>query len=476
MTRLHQSRTSADTVVTRTSGASPRLVTLLLGAVLIATTCVVLGTAEATHYQILILALAAAAAIAVFVCLRPELFGIALVAMLLVPYTWSPTVRNSSTPIIVLFALPGGLAGAVTLILRGQLKLCILDYLVLAVFTSVLLSEIATLSATGVLAANTLSHDEFEIILLPYLAFRFILTAWPNIIAKLPNALMMTGAGLSLFAIWEELNNTNLLAHSSLNNSQLAVWEVNYPRAGAIRVDATMGHPIAFGSFLLIPIVFAFTQRRWPLFALLSIAEALTLSRGPYIAVIATLCLLGILTKRLGRLWVLLATIGIVALFIGPVRNSVTNSFQAGTREQRNANYRSELLGTSLNTLTLWGKPGGQTSELFGHQGRVTLADVTSEFSLLAGRQGLLGLVIWIGFLGAFVYTILEARKRSDPLLLSLGVILVGEWIALLSVALITSFECAFLLTLAMTATRLTIPSGTPRTAASHRRAQDARL
>jgi len=445
---------------TRTSGASlmaaiPRLRTLPTGLLVVMVASVIVGAATASHYQTLVLTLVGAAVIAAFACVRPGLFSIALVSMLFIPYTWSPTVRSSAAPLIVLFALPAGLAGAVVLILRGRLRLGILDYLVVALFASLLLSELAAGAATGLLGAHTLFHYEFEALLLPYLAFRLILAAWPHALSRLPNALMMTGGGLSLFAVWEELRGTNLLAHSGLNNPQLALWEVSYPRAGGIRVDATMGHPIAFGSFLVIPLVFAFAQRRWKIFTLLALGEALTLSRGPYIAAIAALLLCTVLTGHVGRLWILLTVIGVLALFVGPVRNSVTNSFHAGTSEQSNANYRSELLGTSLSSLTLWGKPTGETSELYGRQGQVALPDVTSEFALISGKQGVLGLAIWVGFLVAFGYTIREARRHGDFLLLLLGVALVGEWVALLSVALITSFQCVFWLTVAMTAARL---------------------
>jgi hypothetical protein len=414
------------------------------------------GAAAASHYQIDALAVAGVAIVAVFVCVRPDLYVGVLAAMLLVPYTWSPTLKTAPAPLIVLFALPAGVAGAVVLIRRGQLRLCVLDYLVMAIFLSTLLSELAT--ASGLLGSRSLAHNEVEVILIPYLAFRLIFTAWPHVIPKLPMALMVTGAGLSLFAIWEALTHTNLFTHSPLNNPALAQWEVNYPRAGGIRADATMGHPIALGSFLVIPLVFAFARRRWGFFALLALGEALTLSRGPYIAVIAALFLYGVLTQRTGRLWALLAIAGVLALFVGPVRNSVTNSFQTGTREQASANYRSELLSTSLGSLTLWGQPVGETDELFANQSQYRLTDVTSELALMSGRQGVLGVMIWFGFLAAFAYVIREARRRGDQLLLLFGVALVGEWVALLSVALITSFRCAFWLTVAITAARLTQP------------------
>jgi hypothetical protein len=324
-------------------------------------------------------------------------------------------------------------------------------------FASVILSEVET-SAHSVLGIHSLSHTEATAILLPYVAFRLILAAWPQIIANLPGVLIVVGVGLSLVAIWEELRGSTPFVTSSFNNPLLAEWERNYPRAGGVRAQAMMGHPIALGSFLVIPLVFALAQRRWGLFVLLALGEALTLSRGPYIAAIAAVSLYSVLTRRAGRFLIITAVAATLALFIGPVGSSITNSFEPGTAEQLNASYRSTLLSTSITELTLWGHPTRPTAELYSN-GQVHLRDVTSEFALLPGEQGALGLLIWTGLLAAFIYTVREARRRADSLLLVLGAALVGEWIALLSVALITTFADAFLLTVAVTATRLGLPA-----------------
>jgi hypothetical protein len=418
--------------------------------------CLVAGKVVTRYPAVDLLAFTGAILVAIFAWNRPDLFGVVLVAMLLVPYTWSPTLRSSPAPLIVLFALPGAIVGAVRLMLRGGLRLCVLDYLIVGIFASVILSEVET-SSGGVLGIHTLSRTQATAILLPYVAFRLILAAWPQIIPKLPNVFILVGVGLSLFAIWEELRGSTPFATSSLNNPLLAEWERNYPRAGGVRAQATMGHPIALGSFLVIPLVFAFAQRRWRLFALLGLGEALTLSRGPYIAAIAAVLLYSILTRRVGRFLIAIAVAGTFALSIGPVGSSITNSFEAGTAEQMNANYRSTLLTTSITDLTLWGHPASPSHELYNN-GPINLGDVTSEFALLPGEQGALGLLIWVGLIAAFMYTIREARRRKDSLLLMLGVALVGEWIGLLSVALITTFADAFLLTVALAATRLASP------------------
>jgi hypothetical protein len=433
-------------------------VSFMAKAVLLFIVCLMVGAATAGHYQLAVVALFWIVTVTVFAYVRPTFVFMALITMLLVPYTWSPMFNNAPLPAIMLLALPAGLAGAAFLIQTGRLQLCILDYLVLAIFMSAVLSEVA--SGGSVFGSSALAHNEVVVILLPYVAFRAILTAWPVILSRLPAALTFTGVGLSFLAIWEEITRANLFTHSALNNPALAQWAVAYPRAGGVRADATMGHPIALGSFLVIPLLIAFAQRRWVTFAIIAVGEALTLSRGPYIAAIIALILYSALTHRLRRLWLIAALVGSLALFIGPVRGSVSNSFESGSNEQSSADYRSKLLGTSLHSVTVWGKPGGETSELFANSGVSRLHDITSEFALLAGRQGIVGLCIWVLFLAAVIYVIIEAQRRKDLLLLLLGVGLVSEWIALLSVALITSLQYVFWLLIATTAVRLTQARG----------------
>lgn len=411
-----------------------------------------LGTGAAlvsTSYHSLIVVVYATVILAVLAARWPEKFIVGLVLLLLFPYTWSPTTVSGALPPLILVALPAGLLAAIRLTLRGHLRMNILDWLVCAVVASAFVSEV------GAGATHRYSQDLLEGLLIPYFAFRLIMTAWPNTISRLPSALMVTGVCLSGIALWEVLHGSNLFSYSSLTNPNLAQWAVNYPRAGGIRAEATMGHPIALGAFLLIPLVFAYMQRRYWLFTACIAGEVLTLSRGPYIAVIAALVLGSAVTGRLRRVWVAAAVIGALVAIVAPLQNTISESFRSGTEANANASYRSSLLETSLSSSTLLGNPTPKASSLYGHAGQFQLSDVTSEFALLAGRQGLVGLTIWVAFLVAFGYVIRVGQRRDDALLIALGVILVGEWIALLSVALITSFAATFLLIVAMTAARL---------------------
>ena len=403
-----------------------------------------------SHYQTIIVAFYGVIALTALAAAWPERFIVVTVLLLLFPFTWSPEISlfTSVLPPFAIMIFPAGLA-ALLIISRNHLRMTMLDWLVCALVLSAFLSEI------NAGENNKLTQGLLETLLVPYVAFRLTFTAWPQILRKLPNILMIVGTCLSLFAIWEVLRGSSPFAHSSLTNAKLILWAVNYHRGGGIRAAATMGHPIALGSFLLIPIIFAFAQRRWRIFGLCLIGEALTLSRGPYIAVIFALVLFSVITGRMGRLGIAVAILCVFALFVTPIHATISQSFEGGTEANANASYRSELLKASLTSPTVFGNPAPRASSLYGHPGQFQLSDVTSEFALIVGRQGLVGLAIWLGFLAAFAKIVAVGRSRDDPLLLTLGVILVGEWVSLLSVALITSYGYVFLLVVAMAATRI---------------------
>ena len=235
-----------------------------------------------------------------------------------------------------------------------------------------------------------------------------------------------------------------------------------YPREARVRAEATFGQPIAFGSFLIIPLVLAFAQRRWKILALIATGELLTLSRGPYVGALSALFLFAIVTRGVGRVAVVAVAGALAAIFVGPVSHTIGASFSPGTTEAANALYRSDLLHASLASATLWGHPLVNSTSLFTESGRLALTDVASQVALMVGEQGLIGLLIWVGLLLAVAQAIRIGLHRRDRLLTALGIAIVGLWISLLSVALITTFQYAFLMALALAAARLSATAARP--------------
>lgn len=412
-----------------------------------------LGAGVASGDQSVILAVAASAVVAAVAWAYPELFGIVAVGILLIPYTWT---RGSLG--VELLALPGAVAAAWVLLGRAKLRLNVIDYLVIALFATIVLSQL--LGGRGLNAGSgSYTRSEIEGFLVPYFAFRTLITVSPRVTARVPGALIVVGGVLSVLALWEEVQHGALFPVSGLTNPQLAHWAVPYQREGAIRTAATMGQPLALGAFLIIPLVLAFAYRRWRLFALIALGEATTLSRGPYAGAIIALLLFGFVIGRMGKVWALVAVIAAAGLFVGPVQKSISASFQAGTTEQVNAKYRSRVVSASVRSLTLWGHPLPKASELLGHEvphdGKSEPTDPASEAVSVITQQGAVGLLVWLGFPIAFALAIRKARRSRDLLLLTLATALLAEWLVLLTVPLVTNLQYAFWLTVALTGARL---------------------
>jgi hypothetical protein len=441
-----------------TQALAPRL-RLAVGYGLLTAVAVLIGIAAAIASPATVIGLTATAGLAVVAAVCPTAFAWVVIAALLVPYTWSPSLIGGPTPAIVLAVLPGACVAFFRLLHTGWPRWVLLDWLAVALVAAGYLTE--TLAG----ASHLYSLHALKGSLLAYVAFRLIFAAWP-IAAAAVRALIGVGVGLSLLAVYEVLAR-NPIPGSKLNNPDLSQWETIYHRGeGSVRAQATMGHPLALGSFLIVPLALAFAYRRWRAFAVIAVGEALTLSRGPYIGALIALVLCAALLGRMTRLFAVLAAVVALGLFVGPVGHAVSASFQAGTAEQRNASYRQALIGAGLHHVTLLGNPGVVPEMLFAqsNEGEFALGDVTSQFVLISASQGLAGLALWLALLAAFVAVMVAGRRRSDTLLLVLGAALVGLWVDLLTMPLVTSFQPAFWATVALVATRYG-SAGSTRTA-----------
>ena len=92
---------------------------------------------------------------------------------------------------------------------------------------------------------------------------------------------------------------------------------------------------------------------------------------------------------------------------------------------------------------------------------------MTSEPALLASKQGVWGLVVRLGLLGVLAAAASGAWRRRDCFLLPLTVAAIGMWVAMLSVALITTFAVTFWLIVACIATLWSEEARLPRTEAN---------
>src|SRR2546430_1553454 len=120
---------------------------------------------------------------------------------------------------------------------------------------------------------------------------------------------------------------------------------------------------------------------------------------------------------------------------------------------------RARGVHASLRFVTLWGHGLPKASEVGSHpgdrEGKSISTDPASEAVSVVAQQGAVGLVVWLGFPIVFACAARKARRSKDLLLLTLATALVAEWFVLLTVPLITNFQYAFWLTMALTAARL---------------------
>jgi hypothetical protein len=392
------------------------------------------GWAAAAGYgPLLVLAILAAAMVAALIR-WPAIGAYCVLLSIAIPYTWSRSAGASVIAYPLLMALALACA-SVPRLNTLKLRPGMLDWLVLAIVLDVGLSEVLT----G-LGYSLLQHEVLNI-LIPFAGVRLFFTAYPQALKQLPRAFLAVGVLAVAYAVCQEALGADPAGKlAPLYNPVLARWTGVLSRGGELRAPSSFGQPIAFGSFLIVPAVFAFAKRRWVMLAIVLIGIGLTFSRGPYIAVIVSLVLIAVLRGRLTRVGIVLALIVIAASQVGPVSHVISNSFTAGTLENQNANYRTKLLSTSLHNLSLVGTPipQNETGNLLLGQG---LPDLTSYLAVTVVRTGAIGLLLWLALVGYLGRLFLLARTLKDETLGMMAVAMIGLWFSLLSVSLITNFQ-----------------------------------
>ena len=416
------------------SGGSFSLFQLICVALLVSASSLAVGWAAGAGYGLLILLMILAGALVAALIRWPNAGPYCAVLAVAIPYTWS---RSAGASVIAYPLLMAVVLSCASIPRLNGLKLRpgILDWLVLAIVLDVGLSE----ALTG-LGYSLLQHEVLNI-LIPYAGVRLFLTAYPECLEQLPKAFLTVGVLAVSYALYQELIGGDPAGKlAPLYNPVLARWTGVLMRGGELRAPSSFSQPIAFGSFLVVPAVFAFAQRRWMTLCIVLLGIGLTFSRGPYIVVILSLVLIAILRGRLTRLGIVLALTVIVASQVGPVSHVISNSFTAGTLENQNASYRSKLLSTSLEHLSVVGTPipQNETGNLLIGQG---LPDLTSYLAVTVVRTGAIGLILWVALVGYLGRLFMRARSLKDETLGIMTVGMIGLWLSLLSVSLITNFQ-----------------------------------
>jgi hypothetical protein len=404
-----------------------------------------LGVAVSVH-PALVTAVLAIGAFGVISWVRPKFaigVGLALTAL---PYAWSPTIFSITVaPALVVTSVWIG----VSLLQGGRtFHLHRMDLAVAAFVVA------PALSAYIVSYPYTQFWYTIGTVAIPYMGARLFLSSDSlDLTDVLPAVLVGVGCAVSLLAFFEVATGNNP-ATSILTNPDLSQWTEQISRAGVVRAQATFGHPIALGAFLLMPIGFAAAwprRRLWWALPILLTALLLTFSRGPWIGLVVMLGVIFLteasINRRYRGIGGLILLVGALAWLVGPVHEVIQASFSPGTVEAGNASYRSQLIETAFHHLTLAGTPVSQseTAELVPG-----LQDLTSTLALTILRTGILGLAALVALTYCVVESVIRAARWGDARLRAIGVVLIGQLIVLLTVALITNYQYVFWMCVAL--------------------------
>ena len=299
-----------------------------------------------------------------------------------------------------------------------------------------------------------------------YVAFR-LLGLVPGLRRRLAVALVAVGGLLAVLSRFEA-SGTNWFFGALPVGFQASAWARPELRFGSVRVEASFGHPIAFGLFLALVVALAAGlsvtsggRRTWAFvglggISLLALVD--TLSRGPLLVAFGAVVIWAVLERRRitgARVVVATAVVGALILFTPALIavGALWASSSGDTREARSADYRLQVaaLIADPDQFSLLGVATDVEGEISTSvSDRVGFKSLDNEYALVYVGGGALSLL-------AFVWVVLAAARTAlaaglDPVDRAWTVALATVSIGLLTVALLTQFADLFWIGLALTA------------------------
>lgn len=418
----------------------------ILGAVLAAKLALVAA---------LIGAVLAMFAVAVALSHPGRVFFALVLAMALIPTYAAPAVGPLLfIPAAALSWLLVGVLGWRNAMQRGRIfRLTGLDVLVIVFFALMYIS----LSFSEQVNFNDYLNDIFAWAG-PFLAARLLLqdTARP---AFLVAAAFATATVLiAPVAALEALGQENPFLHLQFNGVEAAVWAAPASRLGAIRAEASFGHPIALSMFVsvsaLLSLGMAIYSSRskerllWLALAALGVGvQVLTYSRTGWLILVLGIFFLGVTTAvraaRRRLAWVFAAIgIGVFALMLvggAPKQLQIIPSKASGEEAeafQDSGAYREALLERALEpgVLGLWGNSYNKVTPAVSSTNGAT----DNAYIILADSWGLIPTFALFAIVLGLLIAIALARRREMEELVVLPIVAVASLAALFFVAFIT--------------------------------------
>ena len=309
------------------------------------------------------------------------------------------------TPVgaLCLLLLPAALGRA------QQVRIVALDWAVAGYFALRVVSLLVNYGRGPGAAAGLLLSTA-----LPYVVGRLMVTT-TALARTAALATVVVAGGLSVLAVQEHAGHGNPFFSWVTPTYQATQWARPEERLGAIRAEASFGHPIAFGLFLAVALALALglylssTGRARPLLlglsGLIVVALVATLSRGPIVvaaAAVAVLLVVGATRVDARRVLVLMALLVAVSAAT-PVLTTLTDLRQSSatvdSREALSAQYRFKILDVVLDPaqFSLLGQQSepvdAQSGVTAATSSRTALKSIDSEFALVYLSSGLLALL-----------------------------------------------------------------------------------
>lgn len=447
------------TVLPALDSARAQTAAVTLGAVLLVT-----AAAAGRLPTTLVLGALAVALLSLVALARPTtavLVGTAAVACLPVYYgRYVGGTRLGITPVVVVAVvlLPAALRHCRAVRL-GPLDTAVLAFVAVRALSFVLNYR----GPVGTTASLAL------LVLLPYAVMRVLLLL-PGALERATAGLVVAAVPLSVVAVRERGGEPNPFFTWITPDYQAAEWAKTTERLSGVRVEASFGHPIAFGMYLalvlLLLVALVLTLRSGAaqlccvlVMPLALLALVMTLSRGPLLmaAVSVPLFLLsqaGRLDPR--RLTGLLA-IGAVVAVMGSLTSGTLGALRDASSGDDvvadSARFRLELLEIvrDPSQFSVLGQASdseeGVTQAVFSRTGVVSV-DNAYALLYLAG-----GILVLLAFVGIAVLVWREALARDLPTLQrAWGLAVAVALLNLLTVNLLTNYADLFWIGVAATA------------------------
>ena len=330
------------------------------------------------------------------------------------------------------------------------------DFAVVALSLYIVAMYAAEESATAIMRRLLLS---FLDMVLPYFVIsRYLRTR--DALRDALGALLLGGLIMAVIATFEHFKGWLLYESTAYHWNLPLPFSIFLMRDDRLRAMGTAGHSLVLGHYLVIClallVVFAAQFRqKWRLLALYGLVALglySTLSRGPLVAAGVVVLLTGLFSGQAVRYYSALAGVALAvtgALFVSPFWDRFVSVLPfVGTVDLGNVTYRQQLFEATL--LMVSQRPLFGTIHVLDflehlRQGQ-GIIDLVNTYAIYAMRYGLIGLGLFLLFLGAgLVFGIeaaLRARGRDEETYRMAGAVasaLAGSMIVIVAVSNIDS-------------------------------------